>query len=349
MAIIGERKEQDLFQIFEKITNIPNKAITDTIKQINDENLNQFDYINQVSEYINVYCTKTGQLIRQRTDQELTQLVKIHGASRAKTLLSRQNLQQVAAHWIYTDGVALENLSKFDPISYFVYSIFLILPQCRLPIKTNDTFDDTQWKMESLRARVALHEKAKEFPQQEIIKTNEYLRRYLSLIDTLKARTIVKFPVGMPIDLFSCANDLGDFNSLLIDNMCAVIKHEYFNGGIQTITYDTALQIKTNYAGFAAYRAQKRISAMSEVDDILLGMKDILTEEQLQKEPWVAASLQRPIPAKKKEKKLYELPTNFKLEMSDVGLSKVESKTKLSNEQAEQTAADFTNFLKGLK
>ncbi len=350
MAITVEnnRQESDLTNIFEKLEHISDKAIQQRVDSAEAEKLNDFIYLSQVEEYINIYCNKTGQIIREFTQDELIKLVKIHGKDRAKSFLARQSITYIAPQWIYTDTDALNNLSKFDPIGYFVYAVFLTLPQTRLPAKGSKSFDRTSFRLDSLKQRIALYQQAETFNTHDLIKTNEYLRRYLSIIDTLKARKIVTFPVDTPSTFLKNANDLNDFNNCLNKNIREVIKYEYFHGGIQTITYDTALSIKTNYAGMAAFRSQKRLIAMTAVDEILLDMKDLLTEEQQQKEPWMAAAMARKVEPMPKKKALFELPDGFDLNMQDIGEEEKKAAVKPVKEQDKTVHDNFNTFLKGL-
>ena len=341
----NNRQESDLTNIFEKLEYISPKAIQQQVDSVEAEKLNDFIHLNQVEDYINIYCNKTGQLIREFNQDELIQLVKIHGEKRAKSYLARQSITYISPHWIYTDTEALNNLSLFDPIGYFVYAVFLTLPQTRLPEKGSKSFDMAPYKIEELQQRIALYNQAKTFNTHDLIKTNEYLRRYLSIIDTLKARKIISFTTGTPASFLKNSNDLNNFNDCLNDNIRAVIKHEYFNGGIQTITYDLALTIKTNYSGMAAFRSQKRLVAMTSVDEILLNMKDILTEDQIQK-PWIAAAMARKIEPMPKKKTLFELPDGFDLQMQDIAEEEKQAEIK-PKEQDKETHEDFNSFLKG--
>lgn len=111
--------------ILNKVTAVSETAIEAKIKnRLSDENLEAL--ITATDEdfapFLKRYCNKTGRHLFTIPVEDLQRLVAIHGREKALMLLQANAFSNYAPEWLCTDAEALNNLSVYDPVGYFIYS-----------------------------------------------------------------------------------------------------------------------------------------------------------------------------------------------------------------------------------
>jgi len=133
----------------------------------------------QLADFATLYCVKTGAPYGTRQPRTLADMLRIHGAETAASLLRCTALGEYSPLWSETGPDTLSNLRKLDPVGYFVYS------WTRLEFGNLARAQSVTWELREERRRLwqgiveALEVGACRI--QDIMLCNELLRRHLGL------------------------------------------------------------------------------------------------------------------------------------------------------------------------
>lgn len=234
------------------------------------------------SERFTITCAKSGAFIRGVTLEEFAILEKIHGSNRAIELLELRCNTHIATHWLQTDGATLEKLAEHDPFGYFIYAIDKVLRATQDIFINYAQIKDTpqqmaieyRWHRKKHLAWKAIQKQ----PIAKVIKANELMRRYLSIIDTSRARHIVRFETNNIIDIaeFQLPNFINDLQS----NLRAVLQWAWKNNRIRRdLTIDDVIKLKNIFKGHSNFAQQRRVQNQPILERILDELQPLFNQQ----------------------------------------------------------------------
>lgn len=280
---ISRHKATELMETLSAIARVEKEDIATRL--LEHEQLIDFSNILDASqEDLTIYCTKTGQPITSYSATQYCHLVRIHGRERARKVFQMQALHRVIDHWLYTDDKALEILSKTDPHGYFVYSAAFILMPLQRQIKRNLRSKDAKLTEElyELEQRKSCWNNIQSVPISRIIEANEMMRRYLSIFRTEKcwSKTVFKFEPVELADIGSAKKPISVWIANIKDSMLRILADEIKRGRINpNPSYADIVNLKIHYEGYTAFRRQKHLGNISELDEVLIHLGDLCREQ----------------------------------------------------------------------
>lgn len=275
--------EFNLSEIISQIINIDNKAVEDKLLQTQETNklITSLDIEKVLDKiYRNVYCTKTGQPISYWSDDYIIDLIKTIGVSRTIQTIQIKSLNQVAAHWLFTDDNALENLADNDPVGYFVYAANAILVPFDPVIQLIGTEREAEARQQLYEDKITAFRQMTNIPMVTIIRINELMRRYLSIT---KSQAAYNHNALVEKDITIITNSLSyieEFEQGLQNTLANLIRFEFKRGRLKSnLTYADVCDLKLHYQGYSNFRNQRRLKSMTEVEHIAFLMRDFLPDK----------------------------------------------------------------------
>ena len=280
--------ETNLSEILDIITEINDETISDQILRIS-KTTELLDTI-EISEHIEnidttMYCFKTGKPLSSWSNNDLRQLYIIVGEKRMKYLIYKKQFNNCQPAWIFTDPKSLENLFNHDPVGYFVYAVNYIMPHDLEILRRDDEIKETYIYQRNIEKTVVWLQ-LQNITIEEIIQTNEIMRRYLTFIKTNRAvRVIMKakksgLPSFFEFTLTNVALDnavVETFRQCLKNIIREIIKEEYRRNRIKTnITYADVVGLKLRYEGYSNFRSQRRLTSMTEIEHVMLELQEFI-------------------------------------------------------------------------
>jgi hypothetical protein len=234
------------------------------------------------NERFTITCAKSGAFIRNVTLEEFAILEKIHGSNHAIELLELRCNTHISGHWLQTDGATLEKLSEHDPFGYFIYAADKVLRATQDIFINYHQIKDTpqqmaleyKWHRKKHIAWKAIQKQ----PIAKVIKANELMRRYLSIVDTAYARHIVKFETNNIIDIaeFQLPNFINDLQS----NLRAILQWAWKNNRIRRdLTIDDIIKLKNIFKGHSNFAQQRRVANQPILERILDELQPLFEQQ----------------------------------------------------------------------
>ncbi len=269
-------------EIISLVVNVENKAIEDTLLQYQEtDGLIKLLENEEVTAEINpeVYCKKTGQVVKTWSDQEISYLVQTIGKVRAKEIIKIKSRNQVALHWIFTDDNALENLSNNDPIGYFIYAASALV----MPFSPFMQLIGTEQEQHAHDMTTALKARAfnqlSNMPMVDIIRVNELMRRFLSITQSVTAH---KHWAIAEIELNTITSSIArleEFEQGLQETLGNLIRAEVKRGKLKSnMSYQEVMDLQLHYHGHSNFRNQKRLKSMTETEHVAFLLKDFMPD-----------------------------------------------------------------------
>ncbi len=286
MANTNESAKLNLASILDIITSIDQTAIDDQLTKVGGlyKHLNGLDTLEALNGIdFNIYCNKTGKQLSQFNFEELKLIHLTNGIDKTIELIRIKQREQVSLHWIYTDPKSLDQLSEIDPLGYFVYAANFVLPIYNISTGYGDNIFAKAIE-DRFYAQVELHKALTNIDLTLIIETNELMRRYLSIIKTRKAITVIKKYCERTGFLEFTINTIAksDYHIKLFQKsirtiLRAVITEQYRRNRIKTdLTYGDVINLKLTYEGYSQFRGQHRLKSMTETEQILMELEDFI-------------------------------------------------------------------------
>lgn len=274
--------------ILDEITQVSSKLVEDQVTRFNQNNelhvaLDMITIESDLGISLSKYCSKTGQLIGYYSTQEYEMMQRVFSNDKIKFYIERKSIEQVASHWIYTDGKSLKNLSEVDPYGYFVYALTCIFGTYQAFLKKNTASDDTHWRGKKiwLDHKIIAYKNTSEKPINLIIECNELIRRYLTLVQSSRAYHLLKWSFT---DITKISDTESRIRTLLTDirkNIERIIKHEYRAKRIkQHVTYADIVAIKDIYQGHSNFRAQRKPKEITDIEMIMHELEAFMPDEK---------------------------------------------------------------------
>lgn len=311
--------ETNMAEILDIITEISETTISDQIMRINKakELINTLEISELIAGIdITTYCCKTGKPLTTWSNNDLTQLQIIVGKDRTQYLINKQRFEKCQPAWIFTDPKSLENLFNHDPVGYFVYAVNYIMP-IDLKITQQNEEDKNKYRYQRNIERTIVWEQLQNISIEEIIETNEIMRRYLMFIKTNKAMNIIvkakrsEIPDFFEFILTTIAlnnNRVQLFRQCLKNIIREIIKEEYRRNRIKTnISYDDVVGLKLRYEGYSNFRSQRRLKNMTEIEHVMLELQEFIPPsfiEQTKMDHFVRTNRQSGVEAVQVNKKV---------------------------------------------
>lgn len=276
---------ENLAEVISLLVNVDNKAIEDKLLlTIETNQLINFIEIEEIKKEINpiIYCSKTGQEIDYWTDEKISQLIQTIGKTRTIEIIKFKSKNQVSNSWIYSDGNALNKLSETDPVGYFVYAISKVLIEFQ-PFSETLTIKNSwnkEWaENERDKLLPIVYNSTNKIPLIIIIRINELMRRYLSLIQSKSAYKHLAFPETRMEYITSSITYLEEFERGLQITISNLIKYEFSRGHLKTnLSYQDVMDLKITYKGYSNFRRQKKLASMTEIEHTMYLLRDFLTD-----------------------------------------------------------------------
>jgi hypothetical protein len=277
IGFLNQHKAAEISKALSILSSVDKNDIATRI--LEHEQITDFSNIlDVVEEDLTIYCTKTGQPLQSYSWKQYCQLCRIHGKERAWNIFKAQSFHRVADHWLYTDDKALETLSKLDPYGYFVYAAAFILMPLQRQIKKNLRSKEAQFleDLYEVEQRKACWNNIQSVALSRIVEANEIMRRYLGLFRTEKCYSLTVFKLN-PVTL----NQLGSSDKPVCvwiknieDSIERILAKEIKRGRINRIpTYADVVSLKVFYEGHTAFRRQKMLGNISELDEVLVHLE----------------------------------------------------------------------------
>ena len=278
------RIKEHLAEVVDLLSTMDDDAVTGQLIRIDE--LARFNTMvqlaelqNELGDAISIYCSKTGQFIRQWEDQTLIKMSQIHGNEKTSYLLKRISNNHVATHWIYTDGNALEQLALNDPCGYFVYSASLILAPFQKSLE--NVFDNHQLNPEFLNNKRTCYNHISNAPLELVIQANEMLRRYLSLAQSLKVVRLIAFT---KVELNEIAIDESTLTKFIAETKQTIINilnQAAKEGKIKPeLSYSDVVQLNLAYGGHSNFRQQRKPKAYTDLERVMNDLDEFMPEVQ---------------------------------------------------------------------
>ena len=221
-------------------------------------------------------CGKTGCEIGKITNEEYFELERIHGTEKAMRLIRFMQRQYISPLWLVTDSDALDNLSIYDPIGYFVYASSKILPVNQGLVKVSPTQDIEAAQLAVLREKHALWSNLQTIPKVQIFHANEIMRRFLAVFLPAKANHLTREIFGQ-FELTNLPSVIDVWIKSVSEAIATILKYEMKRGRIaRKLHYDDIIKLKNIYVGNSNFRAQNKLRKRTEMETILDQLQDFI-------------------------------------------------------------------------
>lgn len=272
----------NLSEVISLIVNIDDKAIDERLTVISDNQdfSNNLDAaaIIDVIDY-NVYCSKTGQVISRWTEQEISLLIGQVGKKRAQQIINIKSVNQIAPQWLFTDDIALNKLAESDPIGYFVHALTAVLIEFQSFAQEFQSRDSTEARLKMTALKAVVYRQASLLPLNAIVRVNELMRRYLSIIQSTAAYKFLAFVDTRMEYIAHSIPDLEQFEQGIQETIGNILQFETKRNRIKaTLTYQEVMDLKLRYKGHSNFRNQKKLNSMTETEHVAYLLKDFMTD-----------------------------------------------------------------------
>lgn len=286
-----KQQQLSLTEIMEKMASVDETEIDRTAFRY--ENSQELTTMIEASEIpdanarFTITCCKSGCFIRAIGIEEFSILENIHGSEKAIEIIELRCTTHVAAHWLQTDGKTLEKLAQHDPYGYYIYAIDKVLRGAQDIFINYNKIDNVTQKMaleyKWHRQKALARKEIEEQPVEKVIKANELMRRYLSIIQTEYARNVVTFDTTNIIEISE--HRLLTFINNIQDNIRAVLQWAWKRNRIRRdLTIDDIIKLRNIFKGhsnFAIQRKQSNIPNYERIIDELTPFFDDATMRRL--------------------------------------------------------------------
>lgn len=275
---------EHLADVISILINVDNKAVEDKLLlTMETTELTNLIETNEFLEKHNfdpiVYCCKTGQQIDYWSNDRIGQLIQTVGSNRAIEVIKIQSRNRIADQWLFTDGKALDKLSDNDPIGYFVYSLSKVLLEFQPFVEKLLTRESNIAKDKIIELKIIVYRQANKIPLIVIIRINELMRRYLSIIQSRAAYKHLAFPETRMEYVTHSISDLEAFEQGLQITLSNLIKYEFARGKLKpNLTYQEVMDLKLSYKGYSNFRHQKKMASMTEIEHTMYLLKDFMAD-----------------------------------------------------------------------
>lgn len=275
---------EHLADVISILVNVDHKAVEDKLLlTMETTELANLVEIAELSAKYNfdptVYCCKTGQQIDYWSDDRIGQLIQTVGKIRAIEIMKIQSHNRVADHWLFTDGKALDQLSDNDPVGYFVYSLTKVLIEFQPFVEHLNTRNSQIAKDKITELKIIVYKQANKIPLIVLIRVNELMRRYLSIIQSRAAYKHLAFPETRMEYITDSVSSLEDFEQGMQKTLGNLIRYEYSRGKLKpNLTYQEVMDLKLSYKGWSNFRNQKKMASMTEIEHTMYLLKDFMQD-----------------------------------------------------------------------
>jgi len=274
--------QQNLAEVISLVVNVDNKAVDDKLTQLYEtESLILLLENEEVLDDIecNVYCEKTGQSIGTWDAEGVSYLVQTVGKERAKEIIKIKSRNQIAAHWLFTDDIALTKLADNDPVGYFVYAANAILVPFDPVVQLFGTINEQHAKDSLRENKITAFKHVSKIPLNTVMRVNELMRRFLSITQSRAAYKHFAIP-QLDIKLATeNESTIEEFEQGLQETLANLIRDEHKRGRLKSnLTYQEVLDLKLHYKGFANFRNQKRLKSMTETEHVAHLLRDFMPD-----------------------------------------------------------------------
>jgi hypothetical protein len=222
--------------------------------------------------YQQCHCNKTGRPLHKIGIDCFQQLINTNDKRRSKIALEAYHTSQYCLDWLFTDDIALDELFNLDPVGYAVYSIGLVYgvawDQQKMPV----------WKRHL--ARIAAWQKCNAMFQSNphlIIKTNEYMRRFLGLINPAKHQSVSSLVIFNLESLFDSDFNIEMYQESVQEMLMQIVKKNYNEKLL--VTPGTVANIKSKYSGIQSFARQCKLKGMTNLDAVMYDLRDFMGQK----------------------------------------------------------------------
>lgn len=141
------------------------------------------DHFKDKFDIYGVYCNKTGRKIGQRSNEDIELAMAVNGLSQLKELWPYISYSNVSTAWINTSENAREKLFQYDPLGYLVFAASVTF-RYNMPgfIPGKSSFVSAFHEVNFFVQKIALYEKLKDFPIDDVIKAANAFHMYLGIM-----------------------------------------------------------------------------------------------------------------------------------------------------------------------
>jgi len=236
----------------------------------------------EFNQYNERHCNKTGKPLGKLSSKAISQLIHIHGNSKARFALECTHLSQYAIEWLYTDDNALGNLSKSDPVGYFIYAASELLQPDFKKQKLDEWEIHLQkvngWKTANQFFNISIDlfydSDITTTNKNQIIKCNELMRRLLGIANPFIAYQYIQFSQISLSDICSSPTNLEIFIAEIEQSLIALVEHNWKEKN--TVSSATIADLKATYSGATAFHQQVKLRGLSQVEAILYDLREFM-------------------------------------------------------------------------
>lgn len=264
----------DFNLVIEALTTVAESNIENTLKTVSHiAELNTAITGNKFDYYLtHTHCNKSGNFIAAVSNDEIAKLIAIHGEDFTAYVLKLQADKSIAHHWIKTDDTALEKLLQFDPVGYFVFAASMIAkvftfhaPLYKINNNHDKHYSDNHYKVHCEIAD--LNRELQDCPIEEIIKGNELMRRFLSIFDSTRVASQVKFTAKT---MTGISDDITLWNNEVKSNLKQLLLTALKKGKIKReLDISDIANLKIEYHGYSNFRKQGTIKGFTESEMLI--------------------------------------------------------------------------------
>lgn len=233
------------------------------------------DFVSSIDiDIFTIYCSKTGQPIGRRSEQQISMLLSIHGKEKAEELLPFIGSNNIAAHWMRTDSESLTKLAKIDPYGYFVFAASRAMQYKAEGWNASEQkWKSAEYMQKWNLEKIKLYQIISKHPVETIIYVNSAWKEYLSFINPTKVRRVIQFPyeklsdIGRLKNIRAIASSLRDVVKSAVRSV--VVSRAHF-------TYSDAQDALDKLGGHTQFRKQNRLSFMEDTEIAYQELKSLL-------------------------------------------------------------------------
>lgn len=318
----------NLAEVIAMIVNVDEQAVDDKLTRLNETHqlINMLD-CEEIDQEIdcNVYCNKTGQLLRTWDEADISYLVQTVGKKRAKEVIKIKSKNQIADQWLFTDGEALEQLSDNDPVGYFVYAMNKVLVSFDPVVQLIGQPREAEAFEKLHENRIVTYKHAAEMPLNLLIRVNEIMRRFLSITQSKAAYNHLAIPQTDMKLASETVSTIEEFEQGVQETIANLIRYEFKRGRLKNnLTYQEVMDLKLHYKGHSNFRNQKKLKVMTETEHVAFLLEDFmpnLTPFQVQMKAGSAPEMQSGVKLKTHTGELQLNLTETKVEKTGIKLT----------------------------
>lgn len=215
-----------------------------------------------------IHCSKTGQPIGRRSENDIQLLIRVHGVSKASELARFQYNSHPAQAWIKTDSGSLERLQELDPIGFYTYACNLaFIYQAQGYQQFKFRFDTLENQILHAKQVTELWYKVKKYSDtygiQKIMECNKAWQIFLSVCKPVKLPKQIQFNYSML--------DCGDADRIAehADNLFNMVERAAMDLKLRRATYQRTIStMRETYGHNSATSGMKRKTGEKILDSI---------------------------------------------------------------------------------